>query len=123
MGGRLRWLEAGQGSCGLITDRGGMTDGTPALVSDGWPGGRRVGRLGEVDSLSQFGRQGLEALQFPNRRSLLFPNTFPSVSSLSAPLLAPPTPPLERPLIPEAWPAEGWGAEAPGSTDVSDLVT
>lgn len=82
-----------------------------------------MGRLEEVDSLSQYGRQGLEALQFPNRRSLLFPNTFPSVSSLSAPLLAPPTPPLERPLIPKAWPAEGWGVEAPGSTDFSDLVT
>lgn len=45
-----------------------------------------------MDSLSQLGRQGLEALQFPNRRSLLFPNTFPSVSSLSAPLPASPTP-------------------------------
>lgn len=33
-------------------------DGTPALVNDGRSGSRWVGRLGEVDSLPQFGRQG-----------------------------------------------------------------
>lgn len=87
----MRQLGSGQGLGSVINPC--RDDGILKPVNEGWPGGRWVGRLGEVDSLSQFGRQGLEALQFPNRRSLLFPNTFPSVSSLSAPLPAPPTPP------------------------------
>lgn len=94
---------------------------------EGWPGGWQGDWAGGGGQTVLVWEAGAGRPAVLNRRGLLFPDTFPSVSSLSAPLPAPTTPsPLrER----EAFDSKGLagcgmgsGAEPRGSTAFSCLV-